>query len=280
MVLGEKIKKHRQEARLTQADLAGTFMTRNMISAIESGKATPSIAALEYIAGRLELSVAYLISNDDDLFFYKKKERIQAIKNALEQKNYSVCINLILKLNKLDDELFFILASCYFELGIKGVINGQMQSSQKYLELALQYCEKTMYDTRIIETVAPLYIAIATNVTAPLLEFNEKNFYIGLVDSMHFEFFKYVTLDMEYHFTYHPYADHMKAKKLIRDRRYKEAIDVLLQIENSKNEYGYNSYLLYGVYTDLDNCYKQLFEFEKAYRYSSKRISLLEGFKT
>ena len=34
--------------------------------------------------------------------------------NALEQKNYSVCINLILKLNKLDDELFFILASCYY----------------------------------------------------------------------------------------------------------------------------------------------------------------------
>jgi hypothetical protein len=45
-------------------------------------------------------------------------------------------------------------------------------------------------------------------------------------------------------------------------------------------EYPHNAYITFGVYSDLEICYKQLFDFENAYRYTSKRLSLIEGFQS
>ena len=279
MNIGEKIKKVRLSKRMTQSELAGDKLTRNMISSIESGKASPSLDTLMYIADILDLPAPYLLSENDDLFFFEKKERIGAIKNALDEKNYTVCINLVLKLEKLDDELYFILADCYFNLGVSSAKNGALQSALHYLELCLQYCDKTIYDTARFKAIIPLYTAISKNVNAPLLEFEDKKFYSFLTESTDFEFYKYLTLDLDYEYTYKPFSLHAKAKQLIRERKYSDAIQVLLEIENTKSNYEYNSYLMYGIYTDLDACYRFLFDFESAYRYASKRISLLEGFK-
>ena len=70
----------------------------------------------------------------------------------------------------------------------------------------------------------------------------------------------------------------MEAKALIKERHYSDALKLLLEIEETKSEFEYNSYLMYGVYGDLDLCYKQLFDFENAYRFAAKRLSLMEGF--
>ncbi len=280
MTIGEKIKKARSELRLTQAELVGNKITRNMLSAIESGKASPSLETLEYLASTLELPLPYLLSSDDDLLFYRKKERISAIRNALDEKNYTVCINLILKLDGLDDELAYILSVCYFNLGVSSLKYGALDSAVKYLDLCLIYCNKTIYDTSLFTTVLPMYSAIAKNVNAPLLEFEDKKYYIGLTNTTDLEFYKYLILDFDYSFTKFEFATHMRAKQCIKERKYSDAVSLLLEIEARRNEFEYNAYLFYGVYTDLDTCYKQLFDFESAYRYASKRISLLEGFKS
>ena len=143
MTLGEKIKTARIERKMTQADLASGAITRNMLSAIESDKATPSIATLAHIADSLDLPVSYLLSPDNDLPFYRKKERIAAIKGALEARNYNVCISQIMKLDVLDDELYFILAQCYFELGIISAKNGSLASAKKHKRGEEGYCEIT-----------------------------------------------------------------------------------------------------------------------------------------
>ena len=46
MTIGEKIKERRNSLGLTQAALASDQLTRNMICAIESGKASPSCKKL------------------------------------------------------------------------------------------------------------------------------------------------------------------------------------------------------------------------------------------
>ena len=39
-----------------------------------------------------------------------------------------------------------------------------------------------------------------------------------------------------------------------------------------------SSFVLFRVYGDMEICYRQLFDFENAYRFATKRISLMEGF--
>ena len=278
MTLGEKIKARRRELKITQSDLAGSEITRNMISAIEKDKALPSLSTLKYIANALDLPLPYLLSEENDLFFYIKKERMPAIKNALETKNYNACISLILKIEALDDELYFILAKCYFELGISSVMLGSLISAKKQLTLSKEYCNRTMYDTSRFTSIIPLYLAIANNVNSPLLEFDEDSFVEEMEDCFDYEFYKYLTLSTDFNYTNYQYKTHMEAKRLIKERRYQDALKLLVELESTKSDFPHNAYLMFGVYADLEACYKQLYDYENAYRYSSKRISLIEGF--
>ena len=63
--LGEKIKTLRKEKKLTQTDLAGSELTKSMLSQIENGKATPSMKTLQYIADKLECETSFLLEEDD-----------------------------------------------------------------------------------------------------------------------------------------------------------------------------------------------------------------------
>ena len=61
MTLGEKIKQARLEAGLSQRQLCGETVTRNMLSQIENGAARPSMATLSYFAARLGKPVSYFL---------------------------------------------------------------------------------------------------------------------------------------------------------------------------------------------------------------------------
>ena len=117
-------------------------------------------------------------------------------------------------------------------------------------------------------------------VNSPLLDFDKDEFYRKSVDLVEFEFFKYVCNDVEYSYSNPIFGKHIAAKMKIKERKYYEAIKLLVEIAESKSEFEYNAYLMYGVYGDLDNCYRQIFDFENAYKYSGKRISMLEGFRS
>ena len=61
MELGEKIRNARLEAGLSQRQLCGEEITRNMLSLIENGSAKPSMKTLQYLAGRLGKNVSYFL---------------------------------------------------------------------------------------------------------------------------------------------------------------------------------------------------------------------------
>ena len=61
MKLGEKIKALRLEKGLSQRQLCGEFMTRNMLSQIENGSARPSMDTLSYLAAQLEKPVSFFL---------------------------------------------------------------------------------------------------------------------------------------------------------------------------------------------------------------------------
>lgn len=58
MTLGEKLRAARLEAGLSQRQLCGDLITRNMLSKIENGTANPSMATLAALAARLEKPVS------------------------------------------------------------------------------------------------------------------------------------------------------------------------------------------------------------------------------
>jgi transcriptional regulator with XRE-family HTH domain len=64
--LGKKLKEARLAKKMTQSDVVGTFITRNMLSRIESGTAFPSLRTLEYLANTLEIPIHYLVAENEE----------------------------------------------------------------------------------------------------------------------------------------------------------------------------------------------------------------------
>jgi len=61
MELGEKLRNARLEAGLSQRQLCGEEITRNMLSLIENGSAKPSMKTLQYLASRLGKNVSFFL---------------------------------------------------------------------------------------------------------------------------------------------------------------------------------------------------------------------------
>lgn len=64
MELGEKLRKARLDLGLSQRQLCGDHITRNMLSQIENGTARPSMATLQYLAAQLGKSVGFFLEEE------------------------------------------------------------------------------------------------------------------------------------------------------------------------------------------------------------------------
>ena len=64
MTMGQRILAARLAAGLSQRELAGEEITRNMLSSLEHDAANPSVATLKYLARRLGKSVSWLLGED------------------------------------------------------------------------------------------------------------------------------------------------------------------------------------------------------------------------
>ncbi len=278
-ILGDKIKKERKLKKITQTALAGNKITRNMLSKIESGAATPSLDTLTYIASKLAVSVSYLLSEEDDLGFFNKKENIDKIYRAFNAKSYRTCINLINKLSFIDNELALILAYSNIYLAREAIKRGNLLECEKYVDESVKYANSTAFDTDNINALATLYSSIAKNIQSPLLEFDKKQYLFKVKSGNDTELYKYITMDSGYEYENQVFDLHIKAKMKIKERDYLGARDMLLDaIEIAKTDY--DAFIVFSLYTDLEICYKLLLDFENAYLYSSKRISLIEAFKS
>lgn len=279
MTLGEKIKKKRLEKKLTQRQLCKEKITRNMLSAIESGKANPSLETLEYISHELDLPLSYLLSEDEDLYYYEKKKYIDEIHRLFREKKFRSCIGCVNKISEIDDELAYILAICNFELCKRAVIGGSLSSGEKYLTAFRDYADRTLYDTSMQQNLSLLYSALIANFQSPLLEMDSKRFEKSLSEDFGLDFYKYLCADKDYKQNNLQFKTHLLAKEHINNRKYKDALKLMLDMIENKSMGAHNAYLLFSVYTDIEFCYKQLLDFENAYKYASKRLSIIEGFK-
>ena len=64
MELGQRIKQARLEAGLSQRQLCGEAVTRNMLSLIENGAARPSMDTLRLFAAKLGKPLSWFLEED------------------------------------------------------------------------------------------------------------------------------------------------------------------------------------------------------------------------
>jgi len=278
ITIGQKIRMRRKELGLSQKALAGDKMTRNMLSLIESDKATPSFSACEYLADALKLPFPFLFSGKDDLKYYQKNELISLIKEYYGNGSYELSLKYSLELDFEDDELNLIIYKSAFELGKRCILRGSLHEGLKYLSMSEEYSKKTVYAEKSSLYEIKLYRSIAESFQSPMLDFDKSSFEREVFKRYEIEFYRYLTYDLEYDYSDTLMREHIEAKRAIKANRYVDAKNILEGLIENKSQYQYNAFVIYSIYTDVENVYRQLLDFESAYRFSTKRISLLNAF--
>jgi transcriptional regulator with XRE-family HTH domain len=168
MNIGEKIKNLRTSKMMTQNELAGNQITRNMLSLIEKGKAVPSLQTLMYLAEKLKVSAGYLLADEAESVFFRKAERIEEIRLAYRKKNYEICLDLCQKLLDEageDDELNLLMAEASLEVGKEDFFADRLHASCQRLDDAVMYAERSSYRTEHLRAEAELYFSYLENLS-------------------------------------------------------------------------------------------------------------------
>ncbi len=280
MTLGEKIRTLRKEKKLTQAQLAGKKITRNMVCEIERGDAVPSFQTLLYLAEELGVPAAYLVAKEGTPDDYRKPAVMPRILAFYRGGNYAECLRLAGKFSAPDDELALLLANCSLASGCAAFHAGNMKTALTYLRAAENYAKKTVYPTGHIRVQAMLYAAIAENVCAPRRDFSEESYEALAGENTAAELHAYMTDREDYPYRNSFFRRHQEARELMHQNRNNKALPILTGLENEKGDPAVSAYFLFRLYSDMENCYRELGDFEKAYKYSSKRMTLLNAFQS
>ena len=160
MSVGEKVRELRIAKMMSQSELAGTQVTRNMISCIENGTAMPSLSTVFYLAKRLGVSVGYLLAEGEDDQFYRKMEQMENVKKAFREGDWDSCRTLChVLLGNGDDELLFILAQCTLQIAKEQFWKGKLRAACHSFDEALELAEKCLYPQPQIVAEAKEYFA-------------------------------------------------------------------------------------------------------------------------
>ena len=285
MNIGEKIKKIRTAKLMTQSELAGSYITRNMLSQIESGAAQPSLGTVTYIADRLNVSPGFLLAGDEDEWLYFKSNEISSIKKAYTDKNYRLCREMCKNSEWSDDELLLILAESSMHVGKEEFCNGYLRSAVELFDEALEYCEQTIYNTDVIFSVISAYFSYMRTVS-PSLSSNITDTDNCSVMVLNDDFFIYSHLFCDadedsgaelkrFLSDNSSYAIHLLAKELMESGEYAKAFELLHKLLID-DECELAQPMLYFVFCDLEVCCKEIDDFKGAYEYSQSKIALLQ----
>lgn len=287
MTIGEKIKNIRTSKLMTQSELAGSEITRNMLSQIENDSANPSLSTLKYLAARLNISVGYLLSEGEDEKFYQKQIEILGIKKTYLSGDLHICRDACLNSSIVDDdEVRLILAECCFGIGIEEFFEGNLRASAESFDEAIENCSATIYNTAHIVSSAAAYFRymrlISPTVTSEEIDENAVSVYPSLNEK--FPNYAYMlekeeqkrceaTLD-DYEMAEDIYSLHLSAKRLMRSRKFGNAYEKLKAILNSEDRVAMP--MLYFVFCDLEVCCKECGDYKGAYEFSINKLEHMQ----
>lgn len=147
--LGKRIKEARIAKKMTQSEVVGTFITRNMLSQIESGAATPSVKTLEYLSRVLDLPLLQLAADqkEDPLACLSKA------KKNLTENHYDHVLELQSDYPpQLSDEFSAIFSYAALALAKINFHDKNFQEAVRFAQTAIEYAEKGLYANMMIKS--------------------------------------------------------------------------------------------------------------------------------
>ena len=292
MNIGERIRELRISKLMTQADLAGDRITRNMLSCIENGSANPSLSTIVYIAGRLGVPAGFLLAEQGDEMAYRKMSNLSNIKKAYTTGDVQSCRSLCLSgCPEPDDEISLLLANCDLGIAVDEFWSGKLRSSCRFFDEALSYAEKTIYSTDAIEAEIRVYFRFMERISHTLysdlldeekaLSVKSNTILSRYLDALYAfdnadasvaqQLIDELTGSGENSF----FKAHLQNKLLIVAKNYKQAQKALQQLLQDSNM-PLNKIELYTVLEDLEICCRENEDYKNAYRYASEKVELLE----
>ncbi|MBE6552793.1 MAG: helix-turn-helix transcriptional regulator [Ruminococcaceae bacterium] len=288
MNIGEKIRELRVAKLMTQSELAGTRITRNMLSCIENGSAQPSLSTILYIAGRLNVPVGFLLAEEGDEVVYRKMNSMPNIKRAYTAGDWWGCRSLCLSgCPVADDEISLLLAKCDAEIAVEEFEQGRLHSSCRFFDEALDYAEKTIYPTNEIEARALVYFRYMQRLSPTLFsDMLDSDKTLGFLWQSPFAAYvevlealdrgeqgkaiDFLSVTDETLF----YADHIRVRLLMDSMHFYEAKQALRALLDSENPL--NKVDLYTVLCELEVCCRETDDYRSAYNYATEKMQLLE----
>ncbi len=168
MDLGQKIKQARLESGLSQRQVCGDKLTRNMLSLIENGNARPSMDTLGYLAERLGRPISWFL--EERAASSANFEIILQARNSEPRQVLELLDRYQSPDEYFDRERYLLEAvSCLSLAGI-ALEQGQAQTAAALLEQAAQAGARTPYYTEDMERKRLLLCADAGQPALPLVE--------------------------------------------------------------------------------------------------------------
>ena len=155
MELGEKLRQARLEAGLSQRQLCGEEITRNMLSLIENGTAKPSMKTLQYLAARLGKSVSYFL--EETAVLSPNQEVMEAARRAYDGGDFPEAAQALAGYHGPDavydreKELLWVLV--HLALAEQAMADGRKRYALELLEKAdipTAYCREALQRQRLL----------------------------------------------------------------------------------------------------------------------------------
>lgn len=294
MTLGEKIKAARLERHMTQKDVVGDYITRNMLSKIENGSATPSVKTLEYLAGALGLPAGYFMSESggDEL----SPGALSSARQHFRDGEYDGCVQVLETLDMdggYRDEALMLLARAKISLSKSALTDGRYEESIRLAQEAIAHNDESLYVSAAFRTEALLLIARCTmeldgdfmsaldayqaayqdQGLGEFYRLTMAEYYItqGELDSAKKEMDSIARLSEATKPAYLMLQGQME----IKDNQYEQAAKQLEKAEQLARTTG-SSYFMSSLYAMLEECYREMEDFKKAYHYASMQLQIKE----
>ena len=130
MELGQKIRAARLEAGLSQRELCGDTITRNMLSLIENGSARPSMDTLQILATRLHKTVGYFLEEGASC----NEHLMQALRQAKPEQVAELLKDYVSPDPVFDRERYFLESNAYLALSRQALQEGKKAYAQTLWE--------------------------------------------------------------------------------------------------------------------------------------------------